>query len=64
MKIYYNNKLYELEDGLNIFQVIESIEVIEHKAVWLNGKHVALNDFKRPVKEGDRLKVVRIRGGG
>lgn len=64
MKIYYNNKLYELEDGLTILEVIESIEVIEHKAVWLNGKHVALSDFKRLVKDGDHLKIVRIRGGG
>lgn len=64
MVVYYNNEVYEVKNQSTILEAIEMIEPIEHKAVWLNGKHVALNKFDIVLSENDRLKVVRIRGGG
>ncbi len=64
MIVYYNNKKLEVEDGVTVYQVVEQVEVVEHKAVWLNGKHLVLDAFDTIVKPNDHIKVVRIRGGG
>jgi len=64
MVVYYNNELHEVNNHCTILEAIEQIEPIEHKAVWLNGKHVTLSEFGKVLSENDRLKVVRIRGGG
>jgi len=65
MDIYYNNEKIETREGASVFHVIEKQEDVEHKAVWLNGEHLALDAFKTTLlKPHDRLKVVRIRGGG
>lgn len=65
MLIYYNNQLIEVKKHATLYDVVEDRETIEHKAVWLNGEHVPLEDFKETIlNEKDRLKIVRIRGGG
>lgn len=64
MIIYYNNEMIEIEGKISLLDLIKSRETIEHKAVWLNGEHIALECFNRIVSENDSVKVVRIRGGG
>jgi len=64
MYIYYNNEKVQVQNDATLKSVIEQFEIIEHKAVWLNGQHVPLSDFDRIVKVNDHIKVVRIRGGG
>lgn len=65
MHIYYNNKLINIPDASTIFDCLNTQEEIEHKAVWLNGEHISLELFEMTkLKENDRIKVVRIRGGG
>lgn len=65
MIIYYNNIKIEVEKEVSLLEAINSQEVIEHKAVWLNGDHVPLSEFdKIKLCDNDRIKVVRIRGGG
>lgn len=65
MIIYYNNKPIEVQDDISLLEAINSQEIIEHKAVWLNGDHVPLSEFdKIKLCDNDRIKVVRIRGGG
>jgi len=64
MKIYYNNKQIEIHENCTIHEAVTHMEDLEHKAVWLNGEHIALSDFTMKLESGDRLKIVRIRGGG
>jgi thiamine biosynthesis protein ThiS len=65
MKVYYNNQAVDVHDSTTLYELIETQEVIEHKAVWVNGNHVPLETFKSYVlSANDSVKVVRIRGGG
>ncbi|MCH4888562.1 sulfur carrier protein ThiS [Acidaminobacter sp. JC074] len=64
MEIYYNNEKIQIDEGVSILEVVSSYEDVEHKAVWLNGKHLMLDEFSYILRPLDRLKVVRIRGGG
>ncbi|MBI9014325.1 MAG: hypothetical protein JEZ08_18955 [Clostridiales bacterium] len=64
MKIFYNNKQIDVDENCTIREAVTLMEDIEHKAVWLNGEHVALSDFNLKLEPEDRLKIVRIRGGG
>lgn len=64
MFVFYNNEKLELEESMSLLDLIESRESIEHKAVWLNGEHIALDAFGIQLNENDQVKVVRIRGGG
>ncbi len=64
MNIYYNNQPMEVPEDVTIIEVIASVEEIEHKAVWLNGRHLMLEEFHKTLNPYDRIKVIRIRGGG
>ena len=65
MIIYFNNEAIDVEEGINVETVLMNQEGKEHMAVWLNGNHLALDQFMTTqLNEHDRLKVVRIRGGG
>lgn len=64
MKVYYNNDEIVIRTGVTLLELVEKTEVIEHKAIWLNGQHIALSALTIQLKENDHIKVVRIRGGG
>lgn len=65
MIIYFNNEPIEVEEDINVEQALMLRDGIEHMAVWLNGNHLALSEFRNTkLTENDRLNVVRIRGGG
>jgi thiamine biosynthesis protein ThiS len=65
MRITYNHEVIELEKQLTLKALIEMQEDITHKAVWLNNAHVPLREFENIlIKDGDHVKVIRIRGGG
>ena len=65
MIVYFNNKAMKVKNEINVDDVLSLYEGKEHMAVWLNGNHLTLSEFKETVlTSNDRLKVVRIRGGG
>lgn len=65
MLVYYNNQEVDIDIGSSILDLLSSMEAVEHKAVWLNGEHIPLEEFDKVIlKVKDRIKVVRIRGGG
>jgi thiamine biosynthesis protein ThiS len=64
MKVFYNNEMKEVDRGMTLYDLLASIEDVEHKAVWLNGEHISLDGFDVQLNENDYVKVVRIRGGG
>lgn len=64
MKVFYNNEMKEVDHGMTLYDLLASIEDVEHKAVWLNGEHISLDGFDIQLNENDYVKVVRIRGGG
>lgn len=64
MIVFYNNEKKEVKEDITLHDLLASIEDVEHKAVWLNGEHVALDGFGVKLNENDYVKVVRIRGGG
>lgn len=65
MIIYFNNMAMDVKVNSTIEEVLKIHGSIEHMAVWKNGDHIILSEFKNiKLNVSDHLKVIRIRGGG
>ncbi len=65
MIVYINNIAIKASQDVNIAELLENHGGLKHMAVWLNGELVILEEYNKTVlKLNDRLKVVKIHGGG
>lgn len=66
MKIKVNNEPREIEPGMSILKLIETLDLDPRKiAIEYNGEIVEENEFNgKTLKEGDTLEIVRFVGGG
>ncbi len=66
MEIKINGEAREIEPGMSIAKLIQSLELDPRKvAIEYNGEMIEENEFgARALNEGDRLEIVRFVGGG
>lgn len=66
MEIKINGEAREIEAGMSVLQLIETLALDPRKvAIEHNGEIIEENEFgARALHEGDRLEIVRFVGGG
>jgi thiamine biosynthesis protein ThiS len=64
MNIFINDKQVEIADDLLLVDLLKQFGHQKSVAI-INGKHILLKDYESYVlKKDDKLKLVRILGGG
>lgn len=65
MKVYVNNQQLTIPEGCTVEKLLESIGIISRAAVWINGKQILLRNYSsEQIKDKDKIKVIRVVGGG
>jgi len=64
MNVSCNNKKIELEEGITVAQLIQSMNY-RRAAVWINGEQLLASDYDtRVINQEDQIKILRIVAGG
>lgn len=65
MKIYVNNHQLIVPEYYTVEKLLEKIGIISRAAVWINGKQILLRNYSSErIREEDKIKIIRIVGGG
>ena len=65
-KIQLNGDLYEINDGTNLNELLNKLEIQKNKvAIEVNGEIVEKNKYPNLIlNKGDKVEIVQFIGGG
>lgn len=65
VKIYVNNHELIVPENFTVEKLLDKIGVTSRAAVWINGKQILLKNYaSEKIMDKDRIKVIRVIGGG
>jgi len=66
MRIQLNGELKDVNEGLNIMQLLNSLQINRYTVVVERNEAIIRRAEldKTPVSEGDKIEIVRVLGGG
>ena len=65
MKVTCNNKTMEIEEKITLPELLEMLNYRKTVAVFINGKQLLSSQLEGyRINEGDKIRIIRILGGG
>lgn len=65
MKVICNDKIMEIEEKTTLPELLEMLNYRKTVAVFINGKQLLSSQLEGyRINEGDKIKIIRILGGG
>lgn len=65
MEIVVNGKTMIVEENCTVIKLLDQMGLNGRGAIWVNGVQVWMKDYPTMLlKNGDKIKVIRVLGGG
>jgi sulfur carrier protein len=65
LEVNVNNEILSIPNDYTISMLLQHIQFSKSVAIFINGRQLLMREYEHyPLNEGDKIKIIRLLGGG